>query len=63
MPAVDSPGFPGLPVGDLLTIMTPFVSNPRCRGMTVTIFDPDLDPEGGCAAVIVELLAQLPFPG
>jgi arginase len=63
MPAVDSPGSPGLPVGDLLTIMTPFVSNLRCRGMTVTIFDPDLDPDGGYAAVIVGLLAQLPFPG
>jgi arginase len=30
--------------------------------MTVTVFDPDLDPDGRFAAVIVELLAQLPFP-
>jgi arginase len=62
MPAVDSPGSPGIPIDDLRRIMAPFVSSPRCRGMTVTVFDPDLDPEGCYAATIVELLAQLPFP-
>jgi len=62
MPAVDSPGSPGIPTGDLLTIMAPFIANPQCRGMTVTVFDPDLDPDGSFAAVIVDLLAQLPFP-
>lgn len=62
MPAVDCPGSPGIPTDDLLSIMTPFVANPRCRGMTVTVFDPDLDPDGRFAATIVGMMAQLPFP-
>lgn len=62
MPAVDSPGSPGIPPDDLLSILVPFVANPLCRGMTVTVFDPDLDPDGYLAATIVKLLAQLPFP-
>jgi arginase len=62
MPAADSPGSPGIPTGDLLTITAPLIANPRSRGMTVTVFDPDLDPDGRFAAVIVELLAQWPFP-
>lgn len=62
MPAVDSPGSPGIPTEDLLSIMAPFVVNPLCRGMTVTVFDPDLDPDGSLAGTIVELLARLPFP-
>lgn len=62
MPAVDSPGSPGIPPDDLLIIIASFVANPRCRGMTVTVFDPDLDPEGCLASTIVNLLAQLPFP-
>ncbi|WP_426142622.1 arginase family protein [Pseudomonas sp. DWP3-1-2] len=63
MPAVDSPGSPGIPTPDLLSIISPLIANPRCRGMTVTVFDPDLDPDGRFAAVIVGMLAQLPFPG
>ncbi|MDC0687583.1 arginase family protein [Pseudomonas sp. NMI760_13] len=62
MPAVDSPGTPGLTPDDLVKIMTPFVADRRCRGMTVTVFDPDLDPDGRFAAVIVGILARLPFP-
>jgi arginase len=63
MPAVDCPGSPGIPIDDLSIIMAPFVAQQRCRGMTVTVFDPDLDPDGRYAAVIVTLLAQLPFRG
>lgn len=62
MPAVDSPGSPGIPPDDLVIIIASFVAEPRCRGMTVTVFDPDLDPEGCLASTIVNLLAQLPFP-
>lgn len=61
MPAVDCPGSPGIPIDDLVNIMSPFVADPRCRGMTVTVFDPDLDPDGRCAATIVGMMAQLPF--
>jgi len=62
MPAVDSPGSPGIAPDDLVKILTPFVADHRCRGMTVTVFDPDLDPDGRFAAIIVGLMAQLPFP-
>lgn len=62
MPSVDSPGTPGIAPDDLARILTPFVADRRCRGMTVTVFDPDLDPDGHCATTIVELLGQLPFP-
>ena len=62
MPAVDSPGSPGIPGDDLLSILTAFIADPRCKGMTVTVFDPDLDPNGRFAATIVQIMAQLPFP-
>ena len=62
MPAVDCPGSPGIPPKDLVAILHPLVADERCRGMTVTVFDPDLDPDGKYAATIVSLLADLPFP-
>jgi len=62
MPAVDCPGSPGISPEDLVAILQPLVANVRCRGMTVTVFDPDLDPDGQYAAMIVSLMAQLPFP-
>ena len=62
MPAVDCPGSPGIPPEDLVAILQPLVANVRCRGMTVTVFDPDLDPDSQYTATIVSLMAQLPFP-
>jgi arginase len=63
MPAVDCPGSPGIPPKDLVAILHPLVADERCRGMTVTVFDPDLDPDGGYAGAIVSLMAKLPFQG
>lgn len=62
MPAVDCPGSPGIAPDDLVAVLQPLVGDPRCRGMTVRVFDPDLDPDGRYAATIVRLLARLPFP-
>ena len=62
MPAVDCPGSPGIALEDLVSILRPLVVDRLCRGMTVTVFDPDLDPDGRYAATIVTLMAQLPFP-
>lgn len=62
MPAVDSPGSPGIAPEDLISIMGPLIADPCCRGMTLTIYDPDLDPDARYAARIVEMMAQLPFP-
>ena len=61
MPAVDCPAFPGLSADDLVTIVTPLAADSRYLGTTVTVFDPDLDPEGLYASIIVDIPAQLPF--
>jgi arginase len=61
LPAVDSPGSPGIAPDDLAAILSGLVPDPRCAGMTVTVFDPDLDPDGRHARTLVELLGRLPF--
>lgn len=56
MPAVDTPGTPGIDLKDVAIILRSFIAAPRCCGMSVTIFDPDLDPTGGLAVLLVQLL-------
>jgi arginase len=58
MPAVDSPGSPGIDPDDLSFLLRELVSGTRCAGLDVTIFDPDLDPEGAHAGLTVSLLRQ-----
>jgi arginase len=58
MPAVDSPGSPGIDPGDLKIIFTELIKSPRCAGLSVTVFDPDLDPDEKYAQLIVDLLRQ-----
>jgi arginase len=59
MPAVDSPGSPGIDPDDLRIILARLIADRRCAGMTVTIFDPDLDPDGGLAAWLVAFLGSV----
>jgi arginase len=59
MPAVDSPGSPGIDRLWLENIGAKLLQNPLCCGMTVSVFDPDLDPDGRYAALIVEMLAAM----
>jgi arginase len=59
MPAVDSPGSPGIDPDDLVAILAALVADPRCTGMDMTIFDPDLDPTGALARMLVSLLGQI----
>jgi arginase len=59
MPAVDSPGSPGLDEEDLFRLLRALVAQELCAGMTVTIYDPDLDPQHECAARIVTLLLRV----
>lgn len=61
MPAVDSPGSPGIAPDDLVLILSGLLPDPRCAGMTVTVFDPDLDPDGRYARLLVGLLGRLSF--
>lgn len=57
MPAVDTPGTPGFAADEFAAIVAPLLRDARCLGMNVTVFDPDLDPDGKHAETIVELLS------
>ena len=59
MPAVDSPGSPGIDPDELAVILGALVARPECIGMNVTIFDPDLDPTGELAAWLVGFLRRV----
>ena len=54
MPAVDSADPGGLDPDELLTLLRALL--PGAVGLSVTIYDPDLDPGGACAALLVDLL-------
>jgi arginase len=56
MPAVDSPGSPGLDYAEVSELVRGFVASPRCLGCNVTIYDPDLDPDRVYAPRIVGML-------
>jgi arginase len=56
MPAVDSPGSPGIDPDMLCNLLRRLLVDTRCLGMTVAIFDPDLDSVGTHARLIVDLL-------
>ncbi len=59
MPAVDSPGSPGIDPDDLVAILSALAADKRCIGMDMTIFDPDLDPTGDLARLLVSLLGRV----
>lgn len=59
MPAVDSPGSPGIDRLWLENIVARLLQNPLCCGMTPSVFDPELDPDGRYAALIVEMLEAM----
>lgn len=56
MPAVDSPD-PGGIAADQLTELISALA-PRAAGMSITVFDPDLDPDGSYARLLVEILTN-----
>lgn len=56
MPAVDSPEPDGLDWDDLADLITPLTNNESIAGMQITIFDPDLDPDGALAASLANFL-------
>ncbi|KFF59069.1 arginase [Cryobacterium sp. MLB-32] len=55
MPAVDSPDPGGLNPNQLVELLTELA--PTAIGAQVTVFDPDLDPDGRYAALVVDILA------
>ncbi|MFJ3298574.1 arginase family protein [Streptomyces bacillaris] len=56
MPAVDSPDDGGLMPDELAQLLRTLVSSPRCVGLNVTIYDPDLDPDGTAGALLADLV-------
>ncbi|GAA2658354.1 arginase family protein [Streptomyces vastus] len=57
MPAVDSPDPDGLLPDELVALLRPLVNSPHCVGFNVTIYDPDLDPEGTAGALLADIVA------
>lgn len=62
MPAVDSPGTPGLDFDQLATLLAELLAGRRCLGLDLTIFDPDLDPDRALAHRLVDLLGRVLKP-
>jgi arginase len=56
MPAVDSPTPGGLDIDELVTTLGILLASPRSVGLDVTVFDPDLDPEGTLAGRLTDIL-------
>lgn len=58
MPAVDSPNPKGLTFEELVKILRALLGSDYAIGMEITIFDPELDPDGKYAAEFVTAIAQ-----
>ncbi|MEV6614375.1 arginase family protein [Streptomyces sp. NPDC051051] len=56
MPAVDSPDPNGLFPDELVPLLRPLLASPRCTGLDVTVYDPDLDPDGTAGALLADLV-------
>lgn len=59
MPAVDSPDPGGLDHAQLRALLRPIVAAPKCVGIHIGIFDPDLDPDGRLAAELTDTLVAV----
>jgi arginase len=58
MPAVDSPQADGLRYDELTALLKAIIASGLVSGMEVTIFDPDLDPDGLLARELATVLAN-----
>lgn len=58
MPAVDSPDPGGLLPDELTALLRPLVRSPHCVGLNVTIYDPDLDPDGTAGALLTDIVVN-----
>jgi arginase len=56
MSAVDSPDDGGLLPDELGPLLRTLVRSPRCVGLNVTVYAPDLDPDGTAGARLADLL-------
>lgn len=58
MPAVDSPDPDGLQIAELVELLRPLLASPHCVGLNVTIYDPDLDPDGTAGALLADVVVD-----
>ena len=58
MSAVDYPQPGGLSWAELSSITDTALATPGCVGWTVTIYNPELDPDGGAARRIVRYVER-----
>jgi arginase len=58
MPAVDSPNDRGITFVQLKEILSVLLASPMAVGLEITIFDPDLDPDGRLAAQLAKTIEQ-----
>lgn len=58
MPAVDSPDPGGIGYDEMVAVLAGLVASPRCLGLEVTVFDPDLDPDGRLAGELADELVH-----
>ncbi|MEU8225448.1 arginase family protein [Kribbella sp. NPDC048915] len=56
MPAVDSPDPGGIDHDQLRALLRPLLAAPKCAGINIGIFDPDLDPDGRYATELTDTL-------
>ncbi len=56
---VDAPQPDGLMWGELTGLLRPLVQDPRCLGMTLACYNPDLDADGRGAREVVGMLAEV----
>lgn len=61
MPAVDSPDPGGLSASELSRLLMPLMHSTLVRGMQVTIYDPERDPDGRAAELLVEVMRNAAY--
>ena len=62
MSAVDSPEPGGPTPHELVRLLAPLVRHPRALGLSLTVYDPALDPDRSCARRLVDMLEALLAP-
>lgn len=59
MAAVDCPGTPGLTFVKLISLCQTLFEHSRCCGITITIYDPDRDPDGTAADLVAHIIGSI----
>ncbi|WP_034483332.1 arginase family protein [Actinomadura oligospora] len=62
LPAVDTPGRPGMDFAQLAELLSSLVGTGRVIGLDITVYDPERDPDGAHAAPIVDCLTSALTP-